>query len=250
MIFALIFLFIGAMIYAYMHNIKQKTRGSFAWPQRFCWTRFGTEAGEAVASILARKEQERVLSGGLFLWGIGNSIGPAVQELVRVENTPQVLFSPMRSKAKDIDVSPSRLFAWTRATTVSHEDWSIPDGLQVVSRANTASGELKSLHYALVCRSVAPLRIRDGTAELFFDDMENLLSQNKLGHSQVTSVVRYRPGNRGTGAAYTVGLMAELVYPYFVHLHDPELIQAGDQLGERHAAGRPRARHEGSLLTA
>jgi hypothetical protein len=225
-------------------------KGFSTLPQRFCWTRFGTEAGETVGSILARKERERALSGGVFLWGIGNSIGPAVQELVRVENTPQVLFSPMRSKAKDIDVSPSRLFAWTRATTASHEDWSIPDGLQVVSRANTASGEFKSVHYALVCRSVAPLRIRDGTAELFFDDMENLLSQNKLGHSQVTSVVCHRPGNKGTGAAYAVGLMAELVYPYFVHLHDPEPIQAGDQLGGRDAAGRPRARYQGSLLTA
>jgi hypothetical protein len=191
-----------------------------------------------------------VLSGGMFLWGIGNSIGSAVQELVRVEGTPQVIFSPMRSKAKDIDVSPSRLFAWTRATTVSREEWSIPDGLQVVSRANTASGELKSVHYALVCRSMAPLRVRDVSAELFFDDMENLLSKNKLGHSQVTSVVSYRPGSKGTGAAYPVGLVAELVYPYFVHLHDPEPVQASGLLVERSGAGGHLARRQSSLLTA
>lgn len=220
------------------------------WPQRFCWTRFGTEAGETIGSIVARKEQERLLSDGMFLWGIGNSIGPAVQELVRVENTPQVLFSPMRSKAKAIDVSPSRLLAWTRATTLSNEDWLIPDGIQVVSRANTASGEVKSTHYALVCRSAGPLKLQEGTPELFFDDLENLLSQNKLGHSQVTSVVRHRPGNKGTGAAYEVGLVAELVYPYFVHLHDPEPIQAGKPMTRLGAGERPRAQYQESLLTA
>jgi hypothetical protein len=219
------------------------------WPRRFCWTRFGTEAGETIGSILARKERERLLSEGMFLWGIGNSVGPAVQELVRLEDTPQVLFSPMHSKAKVIDVSPSRLLAWTRATTVSHDDWSIPDGLQVVSRANTASGELKRVHYALVCRSVGPLTLQEGTRQILFDDLENLLSQNKLGHSQVTSVVAHRPGNKGTGAAYKVGFIAELVYPYFVHLHDPEPFQAGGAAGCQRKAGR-RTQYQGSLLTA
>jgi hypothetical protein len=43
-------------------------------PEAFVWTRFGTEAGQTIDRILARKEAERIANGGLFLWGIGNSV--------------------------------------------------------------------------------------------------------------------------------------------------------------------------------
>src|ERR1700728_56037 len=34
-------------------------------PDRFCWTRFGTEAGESIEHILNRKEEERLANGGI-----------------------------------------------------------------------------------------------------------------------------------------------------------------------------------------
>lgn len=218
-------------------------------PQRFCWTRFGTEAGETVESILARKERDRIQSGGIFLWGIGNSVGPAIQELVRIEREPQVIFSPMRSKPKEIDVSPSGLFVWTRASTLNNEDWPIPTGLEVVSRATTAAGEHKSGHYALVCKSEAPLKIRRGDAEIYFDDLENLLSQNKLGHSQVTAVVRHRPGRKSSGAAYPIGFAARLAYPYFVHLHDPEPLFLEGEAETRRKIEKPAPVRQTSLFS-
>ena len=49
-------------------------------PTIFCWTRFGGEAGEPIEQILFRKEQERLANGGVFLWGIGNAVGPSIYE--------------------------------------------------------------------------------------------------------------------------------------------------------------------------
>ena len=218
-------------------------------PARFCWTRIGTESGDTVESILARKERERLEHSGMFLWGIGNSVGPAIRELVRLEKTPQVLFSPMRAKAKAIDTSPSRLFTWMRAVTLGGNPWEIPDGLQVVSRAATAGGELKRSHYALVCRSAVPLQIGFGEELLCFDEMVNLVSQNKLGHSQVTSVVHHRPSSKATGATYRVGFASELVYPYFVQLEEPKMVTS-DEWQQRARASELRSEFQKSLLLA
>jgi hypothetical protein len=53
-----------------------------ALPGFFCWTRIGPEAAEPIQGILRRKEQERVANGGVFLWGIGNAVGPSLSELL------------------------------------------------------------------------------------------------------------------------------------------------------------------------
>lgn len=191
-------------------------------PSRFCWTRFGTESGESISSILERKEQERLRHGGMFLWGIGNSVAPAIEELVRLEPSPKVLFSPMKSKPKTIDVSPSRVFSWNAAFDLDGEAWPIPEGLQVLSRGSSETGRLKRSHYALVCRSSKPLMEAGAQEELVYDDLVNLLSQAKLGHSQVTAVVSHYQGRAvSRDKSYSVGFMAELVYPYFVRLVDP-----------------------------
>lgn len=190
-------------------------------PHRFCWTRFGIESGESVDSILSRKENDRKKNDGMFLWGIGNSIGPAIRELVRLEPNPRVVFSPMRAQPKAIDVAPAQVFAWSRASTLDDQEWNIPPGLHVVSRGSTGGGRIKSAHYALVCHSREPLVVRKESVQLQFDSMVNLLSQNKLGYSQVTSVVELKSCENSGDTCYSVGFQAELVYPYFVKLSDP-----------------------------
>ena len=193
-------------------------------PSRFCWTRFGTESGELVEDILKRNEAERLAHDGMFLWGIGNSVGPAIRQLVRLEGTPRVLFSPMRSKPKLVDVQPDHVFCWTRATTLEGDAWDMPDGLRVISRGSTAFGHKRS-HYALVCRSTASLLSAPETGHrLSYKALVNLSSKNKLGHSQVTAVVEHSvdallPEVEGT--VYDVGFAAELVYPYFIRLEEP-----------------------------
>ena len=76
-------------------------------PEAFCWTKFGVEAGEPPLSIFQRKELERRRNGGIFLWGIGQSIGPSLPDLLRVTPSPEVLFSPIRTPAAAHDVSPA-----------------------------------------------------------------------------------------------------------------------------------------------
>src|SRR2546427_659470 len=126
-------------------------------PECFCWTRFGTEAGQTIDAILMRKEKERAANGGLFLWGIGNAIGPSLVELLRRESTPQALFSPIKSPPKPEDVSPPAVAAWTKAETLDGYTFPIPDHSLVLSRYDPTGG--KRAHYALVCHSGEPLRI-------------------------------------------------------------------------------------------
>ena len=122
-------------------------------PQTFCWTRFGTEAGEPIEQIFARKEQERRASGGTFFWGIGNSIAPAVRALVERTAAPSVLFSPIASRPRTVDVRPGRVVRWLRAEMFDGKCFDLPDDVCVTSRY---SGRLA--HYALVCSTAEPLR--------------------------------------------------------------------------------------------
>src|SRR5437867_7353861 len=120
-------------------------------PEVFCWTRFGTEAGQTIDAILTRKEKERLANGGMFLWGIGNAIGPSLIELLRREPTPEALFSPIKSQPKPEDVTPPGVAAWTKAETLNGDTFPIPRPSLVLSRYDPAGG--KRAHYALVCHS-------------------------------------------------------------------------------------------------
>lgn len=189
-------------------------------PRRFCWTRFGTEAGEKIDSILARKERERLATGGLFLWGIGNSVGPAMRDLIRLEERPMVLFSPMRSKPKAIDAAPAALTVWSEALDLDGQDWPIPQGVKVTSRETSEAGCAKRSHYALVCRTSSPLTMLNH-ASLRYGELVNLQSKRKLGASQVTAVVELLARGEAASTTYPVAFMAELVFPYFVKLGGP-----------------------------
>lgn len=202
-------------------HINNAMTTSVQLPEVFCWTRFGTESGEAIEDIVARKERERLANGGVFLWGIGNSVGPAVRELVRHTSSPYVAFSPMRSKPKSIDVSPPSLMTWTGATALSGDEWEIPEGSCVVSRGAGEGQRAKTSHYALVCQSSEPLALDSSAGDLAYEALVNLLSGTKLGHSQVTAVVRRTSVGVASPTTYPVALMAKLVFPYFVRLHSP-----------------------------
>lgn len=189
-------------------------------PNHFCWTRFGTESGEDIMSILARKEQERQATGGMFLWGVGSSVGPAMRDLVRIEQQPRVVFSPMRSKPKPIDCTPSGVLHWTSAQDLNGNEWPLPAGTRVTSRQRSEGGREKRAHYALVCRSSMPLVARE-EHRLIYEALVNLQTKNKLGASQVTAVVQLLKVAKQEGTAYPVALIAELVFPYFVRLENP-----------------------------
>lgn len=189
-------------------------------PEHFCWSRYGTEAGEKIDDILIRKERERQRNGGIFLWGIGNAVGPSMSKLIRVEGQPEVIFSPIRSAPKREDVSPPRIVAWAAGETMDGLRYELPPGSLVTSR--TAERGQRPRHYALVCETFSELKIDLSSATLLPGNLQNLRSGKPIGASQVTSVVR-RIENLAEEAknAYPVAMRVRLCPPYFIRLTEP-----------------------------
>lgn len=187
-------------------------------PWQFCWTKFGWEAGEDPSEILRRKEKERLDNNGLFLWGIGNSVGPSILTLIEATSEPVVVFTPMRSPAAVRDQYPLGIGLWTSAIGLDGKPFEMPRGSYVTS--GLRSDTTPSHHYALVCQHDSPLDL-DLPAQNWLDDQQlrNLRSGSRVGSSQVTSVVR-RTTELETQRRYRVTLMARLVAPYQVTLGD------------------------------
>ncbi len=187
-------------------------------PRVFCWTRFGTEAGEPIERIIERKETERRANGGTFFWGIGSSIAPAIAELVRRVRTPEVLLSPIKGRPRSIDVTPDCVVRWTAAEDLLGITEPLPQAVKVTSRWDPERP--RGAHYALVCGSSRPLRL-DDLGRLSFGALRNIRSGAPLGASQVTAVVERGDEPVNITGEYTVALRAALVAPYFVRLRQP-----------------------------
>jgi hypothetical protein len=216
-----------------------------ALPDAFCWTKFGAEAGELPSAIFQRKELERSRNGGIFLWGIGQSIGPSLPELLRLAPEPEVLFSPMRTRAAARDTSPAAVVRWRGATGYDGRRYVIPEHSLVTSRMNP--GRPQSAHYALVCKSHSPLTTPGDDEHLALETLRNLRSGTSLGASQVTAVVRRAASAGPSRVNYPVTARAWLVYPYLVRLTRPACVsdnRGGNRSG--HAKALPQAASQGS----
>jgi hypothetical protein len=201
-------------------------------PRLFCWSRFGPEAGEPIERIVERKETERRGNGGTFFWGIGNSIAPAITELVRRVRAPQLLLSPIKNRPRDIDVTPACVVRWTAAENLLGITEQLPPTVRVTSRWDPERP--RGVHYALVCNSSDPLRLGD-FGRLSFGALRNMRSGAPLGASQVTAVVEQDDEAASIADAYIVALRVALVPPYFVRLRRP-VHAAGDSLPQSRAA--------------
>jgi hypothetical protein len=189
-------------------------------PRFFCWTRFGTEAGQPIEQILERKEQERVVNNGLFLWGIGNSLTPSMIELLKRTSKPEVVFSPTKTKARIEDSEPARVVAWTRAETLTGDDFTLPPASLITSGLDSPR---KHTHYALVCFQDRPL-IRESGCLVDFYALRNILTGQPIGASQVTAIVERSASPGPRARDYDVALRASLVFPFFVKLRKPMLL--------------------------
>ena len=191
-----------------------------ALPRHFCWTRFGTEAGERISQILARKEVERVVNGGKFLWGIGNALGPSMRQLIRLEVESVVVFSPIRTRPRTQDVAPDQILMWSAGRTLDDQHYEIPAGSIVTSRSK--SGGRGSCHYALVCASSSGLRIDLEGESVAVRRLRNLLTDRPLGASQVTAIVRQADYDRSPSPLTSPAAMrAQLVYPFLIKMLGP-----------------------------
>jgi hypothetical protein len=200
-------------------------------PEVFCWTKYGDEAGEPSQSILQRKEAERQRNGGVFLWGIGQSIRPSLMVLLQSTSSPYVVFSPIKSPAAIRDRSPGQVMLWCDAVGYDGAPFSFPTYSLVTSRGDGFS--YRKHHFALVCESAAPI-VRDTKPppEIAIDSLRNLASGTALGSSQVTAVVRRNPCRDSGAAEYPVTATARLIYPYLIQLYNGVPVSPGGRLGD------------------
>jgi hypothetical protein len=195
---------------------------SVGFPRHFCWSRFGTEAGERIEEILSRKEKERRDNGGIFLWGIGNAVAPSMRKLVQLERKPQVIFSPIRSTPRQVDIIPELVVTWTAGKTLDGQSYRLPPASTVTSGSTTAGR--RGRHYALVCATPCELRLNPEAEKIEFRRLRNLLTNRPVGASQVTAIVRYtREGAANSGSSYFASLRAQLVFPFFIELAGPQI---------------------------
>ena len=185
-------------------------------PQRFCWAKFGAEAGEEPEAIIRRKEAEGVENQGLFLWGIGHSIRPSLLALIDSTTDPVVVFTPMRSPAARHDRSPDRVGRWHRAIGIDGQPFDIPTGSIVTSGLHGRM--IPTRHYALVCHSDTPL-LEQANGQGWLDDnhLRNLRTGAPVGSSQVTSVVE-QVGTGSPRRRYQTKFSAQLISPFQVTL--------------------------------
>jgi hypothetical protein len=188
-------------------------------PAHFCWTRFGTEAGQPIQSILERKEEERRANGGTFFWGIGNAVGPSMKELIRRSDAPEVLFSPIKSAARVEDKSPPAVVAWTSGVTLDGSLFELPPASLITSRFDPDNP--RGAHYALVCFSQQPLQLNESGDKIKYGELRNLLTGRPVGASQVTSIIQHEPQSNQGSRIYDVAIRARLVAPFLIHLRDP-----------------------------
>lgn len=188
------------------------------WPDAFCWTRMQAESGQPLTNIIRRKEAERAAGNGLFYWGVGNPLGGKIAALVGRIAHPKLLFSMMKSRPKLIDAAPQEVLLWTLTVDLRGVVRPLPDHALVVSRGSSGPRG-KLTHYALVCRSPEPLRLRP-LGNLNLAEFRNIGSENPcVGNSQVTAVLERQVAHSST--AYQVDMMADLAPPYFVRLAGP-----------------------------
>ncbi len=179
----------------------------------------GTEAGQSLEVILHRKELERQSGNGLFAWGIGNSLGSSADLARKLSpgGEVDVLFTPMKSAPKQVDVSPSQLLLWLGYIGIGGHIVNLPEHILVTSRG----GAEKRGHYALLCHS--PDEIKNNQSGYFdASSARNLASLNPIGASQVTSVVRYESRPQGEiEKPYPIAFRAKLHAQGFVKLAYP-----------------------------
>lgn len=193
-------------------------------PNRFCWSRFGTEAGEEIQQIIARKERERSENDGVFLWGVGSALRPSMLLLTQLEPEPEVIFSPIKSSPRRVDVAPPKIARWTTARNLDGEIYTLPHASVVTSRAKEGRTQR---HYALVCFSKKPLQLQGNLGDLILGRIRNLATNNPIGASQVTAVVTHaKNAPIYSELVYPIAMRFKLAPPYFIELNDPVVRQA------------------------
>lgn len=206
-------------------------------PPTFCWTKIGTESGEALPTTVLRKEWERRMGGGRFLWGIGQSLGASAQVAAHRMGSLMALFSPVASRPRANERKPEAGLLWHAWIDAAGQVRQLPLHTIIASRATLPSGRPRLHHHALVCASPTPLSI--GTRlSVHPEHLRSVGTGRALGIAQGAAVVdcvgRDEPAS---GKRYPLALSVELEAPYVVRLAQPSVLKARD-LAELNKAAR------------
>lgn len=196
-------------------------------PKFFLWSKIGTESGESLQVIIRRKEVERKACGGVFFWGVGNSVRTSLPTLRRLSPTSSVLFSEMRSKPKAIDIGPSRLLLWLAFEDEAGNRHPLPPHSFVISRGVADGAASNRAHYALICRTESAID-KEPVGELDATALVNIRSGRPVGYSQVTSVVALNGSAASQPMHYPVTFKATLSGAGQVRLTDCVEISTDD----------------------
>lgn len=190
----------------------------------FVWTKVGIEAGESVTDILARKEAERVAGKGIFWWGVGNSLGPAVHKMAEATGgTLPILFCALLGPSKPHDIAPASIVRWKRWRDWNGKIADVPSFVRVTSRGQDWNGKDKGTHYALVCRSENPI-IFDRNGPLF-DPRYCTTHLGKIpGDLQITALLRGDLNTPHRDARYRIAFKATLVSPWMATFLGREIV--------------------------
>jgi hypothetical protein len=218
-------------------SIPRKLMALKHLPPTFCWTKIGDESGEALPTIVLRKEWERRLGGGRFLWGISQSLGSSAQVAAHRTGSLLALFSPMSNPSKAVDRRREDLLVWNAWVDSNGQVRQLPPHAFITSRTTLPSGRRREHHYALVCSSPAELSI-GSRLRVYPEHLRSVSTGKALGAAQGAAVVDcIGRDSELTGKSYPLALAVELEAPYFVRLTQPTLLTA-DDLAEINKASR------------
>lgn len=192
-----------------------------AMPARLiCWSRMQAEAGQELEAIVARKELERQVNGGVFMWGVGNAPGSEPARLAREGVHVDLILSVMKSKPKQRDQNPGGLLVWTRYIDERGKERELPAGSLVTSRAPEPGARSRG-HYALMAHCEQPLRLGD-LGSFNPAAYRNVGGRGaQVGSSQVTALLRLTAPDAVDHAGYRAAIRATLVGGYWVRLAEP-----------------------------
>nr|WP_232072318.1 hypothetical protein [Paraburkholderia pallida] len=202
-------------------------------PPTFCWSRIGSETGEDLPTIVLRKEWERRLGGGRFLWSINQSLGSSAQVAALRTGSLLALFSPAASRPRAADVKREDALVWNAWVDASGQVRPLPQHVFVTSRTRFPSGKPRDHHYALVCASPTELSI-GSSLRVQPERLRSVSTAKAPCASQGTVVVdrieRAAPkaGAEFGAKGYPVAFGVELEAPYFVRLAQPTRVKARD----------------------
>ncbi|KAF1026742.1 MAG: hypothetical protein GAK40_01199 [Burkholderia plantarii] len=197
-------------------------------PPTFCWTRIGADSAEDLPTTVLRKEWERRLGRGRFLWGIGQSLGESAQAAAHRLGSLVALFTPVASRSRGMERARQDMLLWNAWIDASGQVRQLPSHTFITSRATLPSGRRREQHHALVCASPAPLSI--GTRlRVVPDQLRSVATGKPLGAAQAAAVVDCVVSEADSGArSYPVAFAIPLDAPYTVRLAQPTALKARD----------------------